>query len=55
MQLELTTEKIKADIEIILVNKKIKSDKTILENLGFKGEDEQSCPFGRIKKAIYRL
>ncbi len=50
MQLELTTEKVKADIEVILVNKKIKENKTILENLGFKGEDEQTALLAESKK-----
>lgn len=50
MQLELTTEKVKADIEVILVNKKIKSDKTTLENLGFKGEDDEVVILTESKK-----
>ncbi len=50
MQLELTTEKIKADIEIILVNKKIKEDTTLLENLGFKGEDDEIALLAESKK-----
>jgi len=41
MNLNLTTKKIDADIEIVLVkNKKTKENKELLEKLGFKGEDE---------------
>ena len=42
MNLNLTTKKIDTDIEIILVkNKKIKENKTILKTLNFKAEDEE--------------
>jgi len=50
MKLNLTT-KTKADIEIILVkNKKIKSDKIILKQLKFKGEDEEVVLLPEVKK-----
>ena len=53
MNLNLTTKKTDADIEIILVkNKKIKEDKEILENLGFKGEDE-TCVLLPQQKKLY--
>jgi len=43
MNLNLTTKKVDANIEIILVkNKKIKDDKDILKALDFKGEEEQA-------------
>ena len=42
MQLNLISKEIITDIEIILViNKKIKSDKNILKQLNFKGNDEE--------------
>ena len=51
MNLNLTAKKIDADIEIVLVkNKKIKENKEILENLGFKGEDETCVVLPELKK-----
>jgi len=51
MNLNITTKKIKTDIEIILVvNKKIKTDKAILKLLNFKGEDEQCVLLPELKK-----
>jgi leucyl aminopeptidase len=42
MNLNLTTKQIDTDIEIIIVkNKKIKENKEILDNLNFKGKDEE--------------
>ena len=51
MNLNLTEKKIDADIEIVLVkNKKIKENKEILENIGFKGEDETTALLPELKK-----
>ncbi len=51
MNLNLTTKNIEADLEIVIVkNKKIKEDKKLLENLGFKGEDESSVLLPELKK-----
>ncbi len=51
MQLNLTTKDINTQIEIILVkNKKIKSDKEILKQLNFKGNDEECVLLTEVKK-----
>ncbi len=51
MNLNLTTKKIDVDVEIILVkNKKIKSDKEILELLKFTGKDEECVLLAESKK-----
>ncbi|RLA77068.1 MAG: leucyl aminopeptidase, partial [Epsilonproteobacteria bacterium] len=51
MKLNLTTKYNRADIEIILViNKKIKSDKKILKELNFKGNDEECVLLTETKK-----
>ena len=56
MNLNLTTKKIDTDIEIIFVkNKKIKTDKDILELLDFKGEEEQSVLLPELKKLYVGL
>ena len=51
MNLNLTTKSITTDLEIILViNKKIKTDKKVLKQLNFKGEDEECILLPELKK-----
>ncbi len=51
MNLNLTTKNIHTDMEILLVkNKKIKSDKEILKQLKFKGNDEECVLLPELKK-----
>ncbi len=56
MNLNLTTKKLDTDIEIILVKKdKIKNDKEILQQLDFKGEEEQAVLLPESKKIYVGL
>jgi leucyl aminopeptidase len=51
MNLNLTTKKMEADLEIVVVkNKKIKENKEILKALGFKGEDEECVLLSELGK-----
>lgn len=56
MNLNLTTKKIKTDIEIVLVkNKKIKEEKELLKLLDFKGEEEECVLLPEAKKLYVGL
>ncbi len=51
MQLNLTTKNIDTNIQIILViNKKIKTDKDILKKINFKGKDEECIILPELQK-----